>query len=145
MDVGGRLSGVDREHLIKAPDGLLVRPLAPGDVAEPAQALDIAGVAGERVEGVLLVTGAYAERELDALVIGIKLERLPILTSSRLQVAPPVGQVAAEDIAGDPAVRRKLRSRALPPARGVGAGKDEQRSWVVGEAGQLGEVFLNGV
>src|SRR5262249_25086705 len=80
MDVGGGMARIDGEHLPEAADGLVVPLLAPGDVAQLAQALDVAGLSRERRERMLLVNGRDAEGELDAFVLGVELQCLPILT-----------------------------------------------------------------
>src|SRR5262249_57815385 len=95
-----RVARVQRQHAPEAPDRLVVVVLAPGDVAELAEALDVIGAALQRRERRALVNRGDAERELDPVVAWIEFERLAILAGALLQLTPPAGQIAARDIAG---------------------------------------------
>src|SRR3989454_12471523 len=68
VNVGGRLVRIDREHLPKASNRLVVVLLVPGDVAELAQALDVVRAAFQRRERVAFVNRGNAERDRKSVV-----------------------------------------------------------------------------
>src|SRR3989442_11002289 len=69
VNVGGRLGRIDREHLPKASNRLVVVLLLPGDVAELAQALDVVRAAFQPPERLAFVNRANAARELNPVVL----------------------------------------------------------------------------
>ena len=65
MDVSRGMARIERQHLLEPADCLAVILLAPGDVAELAEALDVAGLALEHAQGSPLVRGRDTQSELD--------------------------------------------------------------------------------
>src|SRR5262249_38929351 len=130
MDVRGRVARVDHQHTPEAPDRLVVVPLAPGDVAELAEALDVVGAALQHRERGALVNRRDAERELDPVVAWIELERLAILAGALLQLPPPAGQIAARDVAGDAPLDFHALADALLLRRRAGRARQQRRDVV---------------
>jgi hypothetical protein len=145
MDVGGGMARIEGEHLPKATDGLVVLLLAPGDVAELAQALDVAGLPRERGERALLVDGRDAEGELDAFILRIESERLPILARALLELTPPVREIPAEDVPRDARLRGEPPLCGFPLSRRIRGRELDKRPDVVREEAQLGEILLHGI
>src|ERR687888_700192 len=55
MDVRCRLARIKRQHLPETPNGLVVLLLVPGNVAKLTEAFDVAGMAFQCVQGLLLM------------------------------------------------------------------------------------------
>src|SRR5262249_5578474 len=127
VHVGCRLAGIERHDLAKAPDRLVVLALVPGDVAELAEALDVAGMALERRERLALVHRPDPQRELDPLVLGIELESLAIFAGPLLELAAPVGQVPAKDVARDAPLNGQTLADSLLLLGGIGGGEGQER------------------
>src|SRR5262245_3920983 len=99
MDVGRRLARIERQHLLKTSNGLVILLLVPGNVAKLTEAFDVVGMVLQLCQGLLLMHRANAQGKFNALVLWIELEGLAILAGALLLLAPPVGQVATEDVA----------------------------------------------
>src|SRR5215475_2154657 len=95
------MTRVDGQDLPKASNRFVVVLLVPGDVAELAQTLDVIRTAFQHRQCLTFMRSRNAEGELDPIVVRVELEALPVLTRPVLQLAPPVGQVAARDVAGN--------------------------------------------
>src|SRR2546422_7558366 len=139
MDIGRSMAWIERQHLLETPDRLVVFLLVPGNVAELAEALDVAWMALEHGPGLSLVHRGNTQRKLDTFVLRVQLEGLAILARTLLQLAPPVGQVAAEDVAGDTPLHRQAVPGVLLLLRRVGTGETQERRDVVGKARKFGQ------
>src|SRR5919198_5072678 len=71
MDVRRRLARIERQHLLETPNGLVVLLLVPGNVAELTEAFDIAGMALQYCQGLLLVQRANTQGKLNAFVLRV--------------------------------------------------------------------------
>ena len=69
MDVSRRLTRIERQHLLKTPDGLVVLLLVPGNVAELTEAFEVVGMALQRCQGLLLMHRANAQGKFNAFVL----------------------------------------------------------------------------
>ena len=99
MDVNRRLVWIECQHLLETPNGFVILLLVPGNVAELTEAFDVAGMALQRCQGLLLMHRANTQGKFNAVVLWVELEGFAILAGALLLLAPPVGQVAAEDVA----------------------------------------------
>src|SRR5262245_26430706 len=98
MDVSRRLAWIECQHLLETPNGLVVLLLVPGNIAKLTKAFDVTGMALQCCQGLLLMHRANAQGKFNAFVLWVELEGLAILASALLLLAPPVGQVATEDV-----------------------------------------------
>src|SRR5262245_475050 len=94
MDVSRRLAWVERQHLLETPNGLIIVLLVPGDVAELTETFEIAGMALQQRQGLLLMPCTNTQGKFNAFVLRVELEGLAILAGAFLLLASPVGQIA---------------------------------------------------
>src|SRR5438094_6689007 len=98
MDVNRRLVWIECQHLLETPNGFVILLLVPGNVAELTEAFDVAGMALQRCQGLLLMHRANTQGKFNAVVLWVELEGFAVLAGTLLLLAPPVGQVATEDV-----------------------------------------------